>query len=418
MFEVAPHPLNGIESLAQFNVHNLPEWQLLRGDTMADSPEAVGLGVNNPEVQRTLCSINCLEYLLSGSDEDYAQLTTAQNPAVKLKRDQFATLHEWTRQTLPTQAAANTMRYIMLVHDAGKNMELFTKMGLQQGTVDHDQAFSMLLSLPEYADARASLLPTFQHISAPAQDQIKAIASIPLNFGQFMQGEAPAQALTVLDGYSAEPIRSMYVLHAILDIAGVAGHINADSSLVLTSSIYQSMEAAHAALTQPGLNAARRYNQYLQYRAQQFGVEASTLESSAATIAQVRLGCMLRCDSSASFAKIAEAFTSLPSPAQDILTAELARDGINDRATLPYYGPALLKSIVDKRDIVSAFNFFAHVLQEAHIADKAQHANNERGVITADLGPITTAINNGDTTCLDQGITFVRNGEMLTAVVS
>lgn len=402
-----------------FEVANLPEWKLLVGGGIAATPEAAQAQPDDAaEAKRTQCSLNCLRYLYEGGDDNYDTLTAVQNDAVKLKREEFDELHDWFKEVLPDEQSFDTMQYVMLIHDAGKNSRLSQEMSLDEHAADHDEVLDLLLSSKQYADQRAALLPTFDSLDSQTQEQIRGVFGVRLNFGQFLQAEAPAAALAGLPEGTQEPVRSMYVMHAMLDIAGVTGHINPDSSMVLTSPTYRSMKAANAALTNPELTSdSARYDYYLAYRAEQLGVSGEGLNEHGDLKAKVRLACMLRYDSREQFNTLSEAYGTLAEPVKAILEAELARDGERDRATLPYYGPAMLKALTDKGDMTSSLTFFAHVLQEAHIADREARAAGQTGVVTAELGELTRSINQDALDLAHAEVRFAKHGNMLVPSV-
>lgn len=409
----------GNDLQASFEIANLPEWKLLVGSGIAATPEAAQAQPDDAaEAKRTQCSLNCLRYLYEGGDGNYEAMTAVQNDAVKLKREEFDELHDWFKAVLPDEQRFNSMQYVMLIHDAGKNSRLAQEMSLDEHAADHDEVLDLLLSSDQYADQRAALLPTFESLDSQTQEQIRGVFGVRLNFGQFLQAEAPAVALAGLPEETQEPVRSMYVMHAMLDIAGVTGHINPDSSMVLTSPTYRSMKAANAALTNPGLTTdSERYDYYLAYRAEQLGVSSEGLSEHGDLKAKVRLACMLRYDSGEQFSALSEAYGTLTEPVKAILEAELARDGERDRTTLPYYGPAMLKALTDKEDMASSLTFFAHVLQEAHIADKDARAAGETGVVTAELGELTRGINQGTLDLAHAEVRFVKHGNVLVPSV-
>lgn len=129
----------------------------------------------------------------------------------------------------------------------------------------------------------------------------------------------------------------------------------------------------------------------------------------------VRLACMLRYDTPEEYQQLAGALDTLPGPVQAILAQELSNDGIHQRATLPCYGPALLKGLEKHHSLGTALTYFAHVLQEAHIADKAARKAGETGVVTADLSTIAQAANQGTLDPHQAELRFHHSGEMLVS---
>ena len=206
-------------------------------------------------------------------------------------------------------------------------------------------------------------------------------------------------------------------MHTLFDIAGAVGHVNAESSLLLTSPLYNQMAAACDVLTDSTIPTDdTRYAHYLARRAQRFGLSDDAIEqliNSQAHTHTVRLACMLRYDTPEEYQQLTEALDTLPGPVQAILAQELSNNGIHQRATLPYYGPALLKGLEKHHSLSTALTYFAHVLQEAHIADKAARKAGETGVVTADLSTIAQAANQGTLDPHHAELRFHRSGEML-----
>ena len=404
----------------RLDVLQLPEAKLLIGEHIKASPESQGADEaanQRAEYQRTVCSLNVMNYLYYGGDENYHKLTAAQNDANRLTHEEFEEFHQWVASNLPGEHSANVMRYIMLIHDLGKNQTLAsTVMGEDAAdSVDHDEVLRRLLK-PDYATKRAELLPTFGQLSEADQTIIRDVINTELNLGQFIQAEAPPAALASFAD-STEPVRSLYIMHTLFDIAGAVGHVNAESSLLLTSPLYNQMAAACDVLTNSTLSTENaRYAHYLARRAQRFGLDNDAIEQlidNQAHTHTVRLACMLRYDAPEEYQQLTEALDTLPGPVQAILAQELSNDGIHQRATLPYYGPALLKGLEKHHSLGTALTYFAHVLQEAHIADKAACKAGETGVVTADLSTIAQAANQDTLDPHHTELRFHHSGETL-----
>ena len=358
-----------------------------------------------------------MDYLYYGGDENYHKLTAAQSDANRLTREEFEEFHRWVASSLSGEHSANVMRYIMLIHDLGKNQTLASAvMGEDAAdSVDHDEVLRRLLR-SDFTAKRAELLPTFSQLSEADQTIIRDVINTELNLGQFIQAEAPPAALASF-AENTEPVRSLYIMHTLFDIAGALGHVNAESSLLLTSPLYNQMAAACDVLTDSTLSTDdARYAHYLARRAQRFGLDNDAIEqliNSQAHTHTIRLACMLRYDSPDEYQQLADTLDTLPGPVQAILAQELSNDGIHQRATLPYYGPALLKGLEKHHSLGTALTYFAHVLQEAHIADKAARKAGETGVVTADLSTIAQAANQGTLDPRHTELRFRHSGETL-----
>ena len=404
---LAEHATGVVPDLSQLSVLKaLPEYQLLANGEMHDSPEAINGGTQHVELDRTMCSVYCLGYLYRGQMADYQALTEPQAAATRLTQAEFKSCHQWLQRCLPDQDSYNLMHYIMLIHDIGKNQAVARQVaGESAGTVDHDEVLMRLFG-EEYSEQRAQILPTFDRLPAAARDTVRQVLSQPFNLGQYVQAEAPAAIVSGLT--IREPVRSLHLLHTVLDIAGAAGHVHQTGSIVLTSTTYQQLKVAMESLTKPEGSFIDRYNDNLRKRAQLLGVEKETIEQLQEDYdvwAQVRLACMLRYNTPEQFQTVAEAYQQLPDPVQAVLARELSKNGINDRSTMLYYAPALLAGLTKHHGMEQSIAFFAHLLQEAHIADKPARQQGETGVVLADISILAQAATAGQ---LDPARTEVR----------
>lgn len=163
-------PFSEIRDVEQrLDVLQLPEAKLLIGEHIKASPESQGADEaanQRAEYQRTVCSLNVMDYLYYGGDENYHKLTAGQSDANRLTREEFEEFHQWVASNLPGEHSANVMRYIMLIHDLGKNQTLASAV-MGEGaadSVDHDEVLRRLLE-PDYTAKRTELLPTFSQLS-------------------------------------------------------------------------------------------------------------------------------------------------------------------------------------------------------------------------------------------------------------
>ena len=396
------------------DVTRLSEYHLLVGQDMQASPEVLtndGVPIGDAERQRTECSLNCLELLLRGDQAAYQQLTAPQKEAARLSEEQFRQLHQWFTELMPTERQVNVMRYIMLVHDLGKNPAVATQVTNSAESIDHDEVMRRLLS-DRYTAQRQMLLPTFGQFDQEDQEIIRRVLSQDLNLGQFMQAEAPAAALAGLSE-DDQSVRALYIAHTVLDIAGAAGHRNITGSMILTSSFYQQVVVAIEALHSHN-DSQDCYNHYLAGRAEMLGINVTPEEISGNPIqyAQVRLACMLRMDNPVEFAHLREAYEQQLPPVQAILAHELARTGVTDRATLVYYAPALLAGLRSHDGLAESLTYFAHILQEVQIADSPARRSGQSGVVVADVSELAHLANQGELDISQAELRVVRRGDM------
>ncbi|HKR82435.1 MAG TPA: hypothetical protein VJR27_05575 [Candidatus Saccharimonadales bacterium] len=370
-------------------IEQLPEWNLLIGEDVQATPDAAAQERPDiaAEAKRTRLSDECLREAYSG----------AQHKLSRLSAEDFAELQAFTRQAIGNETTFDAVRYFMDVHDVGKNDRVRQAVGAGEH-VDHDEVFTMLVCDPEHEEARRALLPTFDALTPTGQDLIRRASQSRLNYPQILQGEAPAATLEGIHNESDPQVRDIDILKSIFDIAGAAGHVNSDASITMTSPTWQRMRNLNAALQNPDISTAKERNDaFLDMEIQRLGgmsevrsqVELEELRALA------RLECHLRVGTSDGFAGLREVFGRQPETVKAILTAELNRDGINDRATLPYYGPKALQELTKKYGEFG-LTYYAHILQEAHIADKAARAAGQTGVVMAELGEVVKGIITGE----------------------
>jgi hypothetical protein len=284
-------------------------------------------------------------------------------------------------------------------------------MGIDPKTVNHDRLLIELLGNPDYSWQRAELLPTLSTLSKESQKTVTEVLGVGLNFGQFLQAEVPAAVLEEFPADLSDVVRNMYVMHSILDIAGVAGHLNSDSSIVMNSPTCASMIVARDVLVDDGIVGSIDKNKaYLEHRAQQFG---TSIENGSEDSAKVRIGCMLRYSTPEEYQQLSDEYDNLPPLFKSILTRQLSRNGITDRAILPYYGPALLKALIDKSSMASSLCYFAYALDKARITDMESTEKGQTGVVVVDLGEITRMFNQGTLEISNAALNFQKHGDML-----
>jgi hypothetical protein len=384
-------------SMRAEDVTALPEWELLAG---ADVATTVATSESQPdiaaEVKRTLCSVQCRRYIHEGGDAAYEAFTRHQPEATRLSRADFDALSAWERSIVDDDETAVAADVIMLLHDIAKSGRVYDTMGLQLHEVDHDEALRLLLHDERYVAARLQLLPSLERLSPTQWQLVRDVLGIAYNYPQTLQGEAPAAEVLNIPDTVSQKARDIFILHAMLDIAGAAGHTHPEGSVTLTGPAYRRMSNLNRVLQDPTLSAEHRNEAFLDAELQHFlgGSLPEDLAQRQQLRAVVRLACHVRAETTADFTSLLHNFTHQPPVVQAVLTAELNRTA-SARTTLPYYSPALLRTLIKKEGPEFAFAFFAHILQEAHIADKEARQAGHTGVATVQLGDLVRAINQG-----------------------
>lgn len=342
------------------------------------------------EFNRAAVGLLCLKYVLTGN---YEAFTACQNPAVRLSQDTFRRLQDWTNQIIQTETDFNTAIYAIMCNDLGKTKFATRLYQAETGhsNADHDAILSYLLT------HRKDMFSGFISLPTESQQAIQDGLSADFNLGQFVQGEnLPAN----LERFINLPRKAadLFILHAFYDIAGAAGHVRQNGSLVMTEATCQSFLTAAQCLTADSIHA---YQNYIHLRGMQIGVDTSTNEG----FAVARIAALSRVLTKDDANPMQEAWALLPKNVRAILINELNISGQeNECGILLYYAPALINNAQKfylsqlsqdatsdareqaiKEAYTHTFTALAEMYQSARIALR-QHRQN--GVITVDINQI------------------------------
>jgi hypothetical protein len=390
-----------VSSLPPFET--LPEWNSLVGDNIAATP---GASASDAEVEkkRTQLSVDCLDEVRQGNMRKFARLSEANKNH----------LHHEIMEVTRDPEVYDATRYLMLTHDILKNREIHNAMGLGP-EVDHDEAYSRLLNDERYRDVRQRYMPSFDSLSSRGQDLVLRVSSLHSNYPQTLQGEAPAATLA---GFHDEPdplVRDIDIVLKKFDIFGAAGHVNQDVSITATDSTYRRMRNLDNALRDPSLTSANERNYiFLTAEVSDFmgPLNPDSPEMLKQMLAVARLSCHLRIENGEAFRQLVESYTTQPAVVKEILETELSRE---KRATLAAYSPAFVRGLAQKHGNEFALSYFAHVLQESHIADQDAREEGRSGIVVVQLDDITRKLENGEFDPHQHTLRFVPHGQALVA---
>ncbi len=367
---------------------NTPERSLLRGEGVAVTASADKEGSQEVEAMRTDLSIDCAADAYHGKMDRFPNLTGQQ------KRE----LHEQIR-SIGDEEALNVFLYGLLVHDSGKNQEVTQEVCRLTGAspdIDHDEVFARLITDPACLEARRRFLPGFDDLPEWGQRLLQEVAGVGLNYPQVLQGEAPGDALEGAHRTTNQQALLWDILKAKFDIFGALGNINREVSLTATRGTWRRMCNLDEVLLDPDIpTAVDRKNAFLDKELEYFIGPVTTTDPD--ELAHLRaladLECHKRVDTREQFESLRVDFESQPPIVEEILSKELTRSG---RATLAYYGPALLNLVTAKEGGAFALKFFAHVLQEAHIADIEARRAGLTGISTIQMDGLIDLIKSGE----------------------
>jgi hypothetical protein len=187
-----------------------------------------------------------------------------------------------------------------------------------------------------------TLFPSFQALTEDYQKWLLEGLSAQFNFAQLVQAESVPANLSGLKGLSRMAL-DLFNLHALFDMAGAAGHVKYNGSIVLTEATYQdvfmcikSMEI----IAEPRCaSPAQVYDTYLHERGKTLGLDVHKPTQRAL----LRICCNLRYHTKEQAQAVIDAYEKIPKDTWAILRKELCVTGADDGwAILLYYAPALL----------------------------------------------------------------------------
>ena len=356
-------------------------YQVFETDNLADTIE----------FDRAAVGLLCLKYVLAN---DYEAFTACQNPQIKLSHQSFEALQNFTKQVIQTPEDLEIAIYSIMCNDLGKTYTLINAyQKLKNHTdADHDTIYATLLN------EKPELFSGFQNLTQTQQTIILEGLNTTFNLGQFAQGENTPADLPKIQSISKK-VRDLYILHAFYDVAGAAGHIKHNGSLVMSEPVYYGYDLAIKSLMREPFSDS--YNRYISIRGELVGVDSKTQKGFALS----RLAALSRCFVKDDGELLTEVWHNLPNNVQHILQKELNATGLNNTsAILIYYAPAFIDNTkkyylsklpvdanpIEKRKALykaykSAFISLAQIYTATRIAVKRQQLT---GVITVDINDI------------------------------
>ncbi|MFH0873747.1 MAG: DUF1152 domain-containing protein [Candidatus Komeilibacteria bacterium] len=339
------------------------------------------------EFDRTAVGILTLQWAANG---DYESFTACQKGPTKLTPEDFTKLQEYTKSILQNPEDFEAMETFMVINDLGKIKSVVENIAEKSGVRDVDHDRMLLVGLEQHPD----ISPSFQKLSPRHKELILNGLKTKFNIGQFIQGENVPASLEGLKGIDEESLK-FYLLHALYDIAGAAGHSVQNGSMVMNEPTYENFRLAIDSLEKlgEGQTTDEAYDAYLAQKAEKFGFDISVQADRATT----RICCMLRTSKVGEAQEVLRVFSELPQNTRAILENDLNMRGTNDGiATLIYYAPAFLANLQkkfsesgdpnsSKKALALGLGTFARVFQEAHIANKGRVGN---GVYTVMASPL------------------------------
>lgn len=394
------NPISSVELIKQI-ISNYPEMKWLTWDVNA-SPEnnstekkenTIWEDIFNNldkskliEFNRTAVGILILQWILKW---DYDSFTACQKEEVKLTKQNFLELQNYTKSIIKDEEAVDAMITYMVINDLTKIKSIINKIEEEYNIVDIDHDKLLIKALNENPE----ISPSFNRLSDKYKNLILNWLKAEFNIGQFIQAENIPANLSKLEGIDKDSL-DFYLLHAICDIAWAAWQFVQNWSAVMTNSTYTWFKQWVQALEKLNNWASEIevYDKYLELRADKLNLNINNKTEKAIT----RVCCMLRYFTPEKWEFVKNVFDNLPKNTKIILENELNKNWINDWfATLIYYSPALLGNLQtnmeNKEEALELWLLtLARIYQEARINLKTREWNWVYTVMASSLATLAT----------------------------
>ncbi len=344
-------------------------------------------GNKHIEFDRTIVGINCLKQVLNN---DYEGFTKCQKDNVKLTPENFEQLRDFTLSVLKTPEDIDAMISYTVINDLGKIKEFVTNIEKSTGkkVKDHDEALLIALKV------RPNKIPSFNRLSDDYKNNILNGLSADFNLGQFVQAECLERNLTGLKNVT-EKARNLYLTHMFYDVAGAAGHVNPNGSLVMTNPVYKGyIQGINAIKEINHSSEIEVYNKFLKEKAEDLQLPMQNIKDRAL----VKLAVMSRASNPQEAQNVILAFSKLSQDEQINLINGINGNGIDSPGTLLYYAPAFIQNCInagDKREMLEkAYKVISRIYK--------QNANYKNDVNVLSLANIANAIKSNSNLTVDE----------------
>ena len=315
-----------------YNISNAPELEWLKANSVNGTPE--GADTVDKEYKRTLCSIELFNAVL---ENNYEAFSACQPEKTRITRDSFSEIRTYVKSVLKTTDDENAMRAFLVINDLGKVGDFVEKIADSLGfkSVDHDKIlYEGLKAHPEFS-------PTFLALADKYQQIILTGLKTAFNMGQYVQCECLPANLAPLTKIDAEAL-NYYMIHVLFDIAGAAGHVNSNGSLICNELYWKKFSWALdtiICMVNGKFEPKEAYEDYLARTMKYFNVSNPVI---------AKLCNLVRVSTPEEADEIRIAVDSLDLETKNNLDKELMTTGIGkDTAILMYYAPATFQNALN-----------------------------------------------------------------------
>lgn len=284
---------------------------------------------NLKEFDRTILSVLLYHYI---KDDRYEKFTELQKGPNKLTKESFNEIRRFMLNNFDTKEKEDLLLYYMVINDLGKSVSVINKLksfGIE--SIDHDE---LLMYLVKY-----NMLPSLEVFSDEYKTNLINVLNNGINVGQYIQGECVDYSHNkVLNLNDFE--KSLMMAEAMLDIAGVLGHVNnLNGSAILNQSTTDNILLANNILS-TCKDKTKVFGDFLAIKADKLGV---TNNNPFVRKAIVRICLMMRLFDNKDVKTVEDEIVNNLDNYQSLIY-ELNQTGYDNAAILPYYSPALLSN--------------------------------------------------------------------------
>ena len=330
------------------------------------------------EFDRTILSVLLYHYI---KDDRYDKFVELQSGSNKLSRDTFYEIRSFMKENFDTPEKEKLLLYYMVINDLGKSKKVIDALkekGIE--TVDHDLLLNYLL--------RFDMLPTLNEFSSESKKNLENVLTYGINVGQYIQGECVDYSLNeVLNLTQFE--KSLMFAEAMLDIAGVLGHVNnRNGSAVLNQSTADNLLTA-ADILKTTDDPKVLFDKFLSKKADQMHVCTSDDEIRKTV---TRISLMMRLYKREDIETVEDEIVNNADKYESLIH-ELNESGYDDKAAiLLYYSPALLSNTYNyfkknnaEEPLETTLKVCLPFMQKTINNVRDNRNNNDKGIITVML---------------------------------
>lgn len=388
-----------------YNISKAPELEWLKANSVNGTPE--GVDTVGKEYKRTWCSIELFNAVL---EDNYEAFSACQPETTRITRESFSEIRTYVKSALKTADDENAMRAFLVINDLGKVGDFVEKIADSFGfkSVDHDKIlYEGLKAHPEFS-------PTFSALADKYQQIILTGLKTAFNMGQYVQCECLPANLAPLTDIDAVAL-NYYMIHVLFDIAGAAGHVNSNGSLICNELYWKKFSWALETIicmVNGKCGPKEAYGDYLTKTMDFYKVSSPVI---------AKLCNLVRVSTSEEADELRVAFDKLIPETKSNLEKELMATGIgSDTAILMYYAPATFqnalsyyKKVEPETAIAKTIQNVAPVMSHIYKHIRAMEERSE-GVVMAFIADIAKAAMKPEKLMLSSEIQRVGNDFIVT----